>query len=98
MISASGAAFSTLSCSMADASTRFRPLPSIAMLLSSVPPEANTTSAGKAPTSAATWRRAPSIRLRAVRPARCTDEGLPPTRSAAAMASNAAGRSGLVAL
>jgi hypothetical protein len=91
-------AFSTLSCSTEETSTRFRPLPSIAMLLASVPPDVNTTSAGKAPTSAATWRRAPSIRLRAVRPAQCTDEGLPPARSAAAMASNAAGRSGLVAL
>jgi len=32
----------------------FRPLPPIAMLLASVPPEVNTISAGRAPTSAAT--------------------------------------------
>ena len=98
MISVFGAAFSTLSCSTEEASTRFRPLPSIAMLLASVPPDVNTISAGKAPTRAATWRRALSTWLRAVRPARCTDDGLPPARRAATMASNAAGRSGLVAL
>ena len=42
--------------------------------------------------------RAPSTRLLALRPTRCTDEGLPPARKASTTASNAAGRSGLVAL
>ena len=34
---------------------------------------------------------------RALRPERCTDDGLPPARSVSTIASNAAGRSGLLA-
>ena len=73
-----GTARSTLSCSIAETSTRRRPAPASAMLLASVPPEVKTTSAGSAPTSAATWRRASSTSPRALRPTRCTDDGLPP--------------------
>jgi hypothetical protein len=68
------------------------------MLLASVPPEVKITSAGKAPIRAATWRRALSISPRALRPTPCTADGLPPVRNASTMASNASGRSGLVAL
>ena len=56
------------------------------------------TSAGNAPTSSATCRRAASTRARAARPDLCTDDGLPPARSASVMASNAAGLRRLVAL
>ena len=97
-MSASGTARCTLSCSMDEISTRRRPAPASAMLLASVPPEVKITSAGRAPTRAATWRRALSTRPRALRPTPCTADGLPPVANAATMASNASGRSGLVAL
>ena len=49
------------------------------------------------PVASATCARARSITARAARPSACTDEGLPTTSSAAAMAARASGRSGAVA-
>ena len=66
-------------------------------LLASVAPLVKTTSAGLAPTSAATCSRASSTRPRARRPSACGDDGLPTTSSAATMAARASRRSGAVA-
>ncbi len=67
------------------------------MLLASVPPLVNTTSAGSAPTSAATSSRASSTIARARRPSLCGEDGLPTTSSAATTAARASARSGAVA-
>ncbi len=96
--SAPSATASTASCSIAETSSRGRPGPRTASASASVPPEVNTTCSGGRPTSAATRARAASRRPRAARPAACTDDGLPTARAASAMASRAAGRTGVVAL
>ena len=66
-------------------------------LLPSVPPLVKTTSAGLAPTRAATCSRASSMMARARRPSACGEDGLPTTSSAAIIAARASRRSGAVA-
>jgi hypothetical protein len=96
--SAFGAAASTESCSMAETNSRARPLQASARLLASVPPDVNTICAGLQPASAATCSLAVSMAARARRPKLWTEDGLPVSAWARAMASAAAGRSGAVAL
>ena len=91
-------AMSTDSCSTVETRMRSRPEPLRARLLASVPPLVNTTSAGAAPTRAATASRASSTARRTARPKPCTDEALPVSDRAAATASAAAGLTVVVAL
>ncbi len=95
--SAAGTARRTESCSTAETRTRSRPQPRSARWFASVPPLTKTTSSGDAATSAAISARADSITSRAIRPRRCTEEGLPQHPSAVLIAAAAAGRSGAVA-
>ena len=97
MRTASGAAASTETCSIAETTTAPRALRS-AWLLASVPPLVKTTWSGAAPTIAATAARAPSSARRASRPKRWTEEGLPVCSRTARMASATAGLTGAVAL
>ena len=68
-----------------------------ASALASVPPEVKTTLRGSAPTAPATAALASSTSRRALRPSSWTEEGLPGRSQAAAIASRASGRSGVVA-
>ena len=94
---------STETCSISEAIATLQAAPacSIARLsataFASEPPEVKTTLRGSAPTATATRSRAVSRICRAARPSACTDEGLPTTSMAAAMAARACGRSGAVA-
>jgi hypothetical protein len=51
--------------------------PSSARLLDSVAPEVKTISSGAAPSSAATWARAVSMRRAAAKPKACAEPALP---------------------
>ena len=95
---------STDVCSMAETSSRWTGQPAArrspgvsAIALASVPPEANTTSGGRAEMAVATVVRASSTSRRACRPSAWTDDGLPAMSQAAAIACLASGRSGVVA-
>ena len=68
-----------------------------ASALASVPPEVKTTLRGSAPSAAATAARASSTSRRACRPSAWTDDGLPASSQALAIAARASGRSGVVA-
>ena len=68
--------------------------PAITALLASVAPLVKTTSAGLAPTSAATFSRASSTMARTRLPSVCGEDGLPIASSAASTAARASGRSG----
>ena len=68
-----------------------------ASALASVPPDVKMTFRGKAPDRAAITALASSTSRRAWRPSACTDDGLPLNSHAAAIASRASGRSGVVA-
>ena len=68
-----------------------------ASALASVPPDVKTTLRDSAPTAPATALRASSTKRRARRPSAWTEEGLPGRSQAAAIASRASGRSGVVA-
>ena len=63
----------------------------------SVPPDVKTTLRASAPTASAMTARASSTSLRDARPSAWTDDGLPLRSQAAAIASRASGRSGVVA-
>ena len=91
----------TLACSASPIRGRRTPVAkalSMASALASVPPLVKVTASSGAPTRAATWMRASSTAARALRPAPCTDEGLPPMVSARATACAASERIGAVAL
>ncbi len=102
--SAQAAASSTAWCSTAE-QTRCRSsggrastVPLTARLSASVPPEVNTTSAGAAPTRAATCSRAVSTAARAARPWPCWLDGLAAGRSSSgSIAARASGRNGALA-
>jgi hypothetical protein len=66
--------------------------------LASVPPLVKTTLLALAPTSRATCVRACSIAARAALPSLWTEDGLPGSISARAIASATSGRTGVVAL
>ncbi len=61
-----------------------------------MPPEVKITSAGRAPSRAAICSRDSSTTRRAARPEACNDEGLPAVPQWAAIASTAAGTTGVV--
>ena len=89
----------TASCSMALTSRASMPTDRAARpsALASVPPPVKTSRSVAAPMRAASSARARSMPFRALRPAPCTDEGLPGASSTASMAARACGRRGAVA-